>query len=117
MIPRKLYENFRGYFYRKMEKQNDQIKRIKQMERHLNKANKAICSLKKSIENFKNNSGPIHELEQYYTSPLWKKDFQDDHKGILPSNLKRGVLSEDGIYNLLENLKEIKEELRDIICR
>ena len=42
----------------------------------------------------------IAELESYYGSAEWKKDFADDEKGLLPEGLKRGVLSEDGIYNL-----------------
>ena len=45
----------------------------------------------------------IKQLDKYYRSPLWKEDFAADEAGKLPSNLKRGVLSEDGLYNLLEN--------------
>ena len=41
-------------------------------------------------------------LSEYYTSPAWKRDFAADEAGLLPKDLKRGVLSEDGIYNLLE---------------
>lgn len=52
----------------------------------------------------------IDALESYYTSPEWKQDFADDEAGLLPSNLKRGVLSEDGIYNLLERYREIESE-------
>ena len=52
----------------------------------------------------------IDALESYYTSPEWKQDFADDEEGLLPSNLKRGVLSEDGIYNLLERYREIESE-------
>ncbi len=44
----------------------------------------------------------INELEAYYRSAEWKKDFEDDEAGRLPKGLKRGVLSEDGIYNLIE---------------
>ncbi|MBR1848500.1 MAG: DUF4298 domain-containing protein [Lachnospiraceae bacterium] len=40
-------------------------------------------------------------LEAYYTSGLWKEDFVADEEGQLPADLKRGVLSEDGIYNLI----------------
>lgn len=42
-------------------------------------------------------------LEAYYTSKDWRYDFELDEAGLLPAGLKRGVLSEDGIYNLLEN--------------
>lgn len=48
-------------------------------------------------------------LSEYYTSALWKQDFADDEAGLLPQDLKRGVLSEDGVYNLLEKCKEITE--------
>ena len=48
----------------------------------------------------------ISELEAYYTSDEWKQDFA---AGLLPKGLKRGVLSEDGIYNLLEEYKEVSE--------
>ena len=37
----------------------------------------------------------------------WKKDFEDDEKGLLPKELKRGVLSEDGIYNLRDAGKAV----------
>lgn len=49
----------------------------------------------------------IKELEDYYTSPLWMQDFEADERGLLPSGLKRGVLSEDGIDDLLERYKDL----------
>jgi len=45
----------------------------------------------------------LQKLDAYYRSETWKQDFADDEAGLLPKNLKRGVLSEDGLYNLLEN--------------
>lgn len=44
----------------------------------------------------------LRQLAEYYSSPAWKLDFAADEAGLLPKDLKRGVLSEDGIYNLLE---------------
>jgi GNAT superfamily N-acetyltransferase len=44
------------------------------------------------------------ELEAYYTGSAWKRDFAADEAGLLPRELRRGVLSEDGIYDLLEDL-------------
>ena len=49
----------------------------------------------------KGSSEDLKVLEKYYTSADWKKDFALDEAGLLPVGLKRGVLSEDGIYNLL----------------
>ena len=51
----------------------------------------------------------ISELEAYYLSDEWKLDFADDEKGLFPKTLPRGVLSEDGIYNLLEEYREVSE--------
>ena len=44
----------------------------------------------------------LSELSAYYNSDAWKRDFAADEAGLLPKDMKRGVLSEDGIYNLLE---------------
>ncbi len=40
-------------------------------------------------------------LEDYYSSGEWRKDYEADEAGLLPAGLKRGVLSQDGVYNLL----------------
>lgn len=41
-------------------------------------------------------------LEAYYTSGAWREDYEADERGELPPNLKRGVLSQDALYNLLD---------------
>ena len=51
----------------------------------------------------------VSELKTYYESVKWRKDFENDKAGLLPKNLKRGLLSEDGIYNLLEEYREVSE--------
>ena len=50
-------------------------------------------------------SGSVDQLKalsKYYSSDAWKRDFAADEAGLLPKDLKRGVLSEDGIYALSE---------------
>ena len=47
----------------------------------------------------------MSDIEAYYTGEDWKQDFADDEAGLLPDTLKRGVLSEDRIYNLLEEYR------------
>ena len=41
-------------------------------------------------------------LAGYMESGLWLSDYMADERGELPRDLKRGVLSQDGIWNLLE---------------
>ena len=51
----------------------------------------------------------IHILSEYYGSDEWKQDFADDEAGLLPKDLKRGVLSEDGIWNVLSSEESEQE--------
>ena len=78
--------------------QTPQIKRIKKYESYLIEAQQLLSS----GENPDRLKYLISELQAYYESVKWRKDFESDEAGLLPKNLKRGVLSEDGIYNLLE---------------
>ena len=41
-------------------------------------------------------------LDTYYTSGNWREDYEADDRGELPPDLKRGVLSQDALYDLLE---------------
>ncbi len=56
----------------------------------------------------------LSTLEAYYTSSAWLTDFEADEAGLLPPDLKRGVLSEDGIYNLLEEYNRVEEEVKEM---
>lgn len=40
-------------------------------------------------------------LEDYCDSGLWLADYDRDARGELPADLKRGVLAQDGLYELL----------------
>ena len=40
-------------------------------------------------------------LTDYYENGQWLRDYEMDEQGLIPPEVKRGVLSEDGIYNLL----------------
>jgi len=88
-----------------------QISRIRQMERRLNRAQKAAQRLESALDKWLATMDDIAALNEYYGSELWRQDLADDEAGLLPDGLKRGVLSEDGIWNLLAGSKELKERL------
>ncbi len=48
------------------------------------------------------------ELSEYLASGDWQSDYELDEKKLLPSplELKRGVLSQDGLYELLCKLRD-----------
>ena len=85
-----------------------QIKRITRHETLMNKAEQLIKVYSK--DNADELCEIMNKLEGYYLSDEWKQDFSDDGAGLLPPDLKRGVLSEDGIYNLIEKYKELQDE-------
>ena len=85
--------------------------RITHMENLLDKSTEVIHRLEQALEDFTALQPDIAELEAYYTSPQWRKDFEADEAGKLPQDLKRGVLSEDGLWNVLEDYKRLSSVL------
>ncbi len=81
---------------------------IKWMEQRFNNALAAIMD--GTTDSLKTIKEDIAELNKYYSSELWKMDFAADEAGHLPPALKRGVLSEDGIWNLLSDYREIQKK-------
>ena len=92
---------------------DEQLQRIRKMERHLNRASAALKRLSSALDKYDEAKEDIAVLSAYYASNDWKQDFADDEAGRLPKNLKRGVLSEDGIWNLLEEHRELQNRIKD----
>ena len=42
-------------------------------------------------------------LSEYLSGGGWLQDYERDERGLFPAGLKRGVLSQDGHYDLLED--------------
>ena len=40
-------------------------------------------------------------LETYYASGEWREDYEADERGELPYDMKRGILAQDALYDLL----------------
>jgi hypothetical protein len=89
-----------------------QLARIRLMERHLNRATAAVKRLEAAFDKWEDAQEAIAALEEYYGSDLWKQDLADDEAGRLPADLKRGVLSEDGIWNILTDARDLTARLK-----
>lgn len=89
---------------------NEQIKRIMQMESLLNAALSLIKKNSLSPEEMQTLKQLVDQLDVYYSGPLWRMDYEADEKGLLPRELNRGVLSEDGIWNLLTDYTALLDE-------
>ncbi len=92
----------------------EQAERIRQMEQRLERSAAAVMALSAALDRYEEVKEDISALEAYYDSETWKQDFADDEAGLLPPSLKRGVLSEDGIWNLLTDARELVERLHAI---
>ena len=92
----------------------EQAERIRQMEQRLERSAAAVMALSAALDRYEEVKEDISALEAYYGSETWKQDFADDEAGLLPPDLKRGVLSEDGIWNLLTDARELVERLHAI---
>lgn len=86
----------------------NQIERIQYMEQILDEGTEAVQALEDALERYQALKPRLKELEVYYTSPLWMQDFEDDSAGKLPRDLKRGVLSEDAVYDLLASIQSLE---------
>ena len=77
------------------------------MESILDKATHKMDALEKMISEYEDFQSEIKKLEAYDTSQQWKDDYAMDEVGSFPQKLKRGVLSQDGIWNMLERNREL----------
>ena len=95
-----------------MEDNKKQVARIRLMEQRLNRAVVAVKRLEVALDKYEEVQEDIAALDEYYGSKLWQQDLADDEAGRLPEGLNRGVLSEDGIWNLLSDCKDLNERLK-----
>ena len=89
----------------------EQLKRIAYMEQILEEGCAAAAELEKALEHYRQLEDRLQELFDYYFSPLWRQDLEDDRAGKLPADLKRGVLSEDAVYDLFTSDTHLRHYL------
>ena len=99
----------------------NQIERIKKMSAMLKSSQEAcieldaaLTRLAEAIEKYDAERDHIEELSADSDSENWIKDFSDDEAGLIPKDIDRGALSEDGIYNLLSNQRYVEDILQQL---
>lgn len=75
--------------------------RIAKMEMYLDDSCVAIEALSDALREYEEIQDKYFELVKYYSSQEWMADFEADEAGLIPAELKRGVLSEDAVYDLI----------------
>ena len=95
----------------------EQVERIRQMEQQFEKASAATKELSAALDKYLKAQEAIQILSDYYGSDVWKQDFVDDESKRLSKDLKRGVLSEDAIWNLLADSHELNQCLQEVATK
>ena len=90
------------------------IDRIRKNEERLDNINNCIKNVENALEEFKKNKKSINMLNKYYGSNNWFKDKDAFEKNEI-SNVKAGVLSEDAVWNMNEDINDLITEMKAII--
>ena len=91
------------------------IARVNKMEQNFNACLKAEKELSAALENYKNALDGFAELAAYYDGGDWKDDYEADEAGKLTAVPKKGVLSQDGLYDLLADNKELTVDMLKLL--
>lgn len=93
----------------------NRIQRIQKMEQYFDAASEAVNALSEALDKYEEAQKALMKLSEYLDGPMWIGDFEADEAGKLPKDLKRGVLSEDGLYDLLAKNRIMVAQMADAI--
>ena len=89
--------------------------RVAYYEVILDQATIVADQMETALQAYEAVQGNLKKLESYYAGPKWKEDYEADEAGLFPADLKRGVLSQDAVYDLLERYQELESRMREIL--
>lgn len=90
------------------------MKRIIDNEKRLDTLNNIVLNLDKDLTDLENNLNEYYKLNNYYGSKNWLKDKEDFENGKI-NNIKAGVLSEDAVWNLDEDINDLLIRMNKLI--
>ncbi len=93
------------------------IERITEMERCLDASRAAVDRLAEAFDAYEAVQKDYIKLSDYYGSAKWNEDYEADEAGRIPKDLKRGVLSEDAVYDLITDNHELVVRMMKVITK
>lgn len=93
----------------------DLLARVREMEDRYDELTRVLAGLDEAISEYKTFLPDLEALREYMESGQWKQDFEADEAGRIPAEVKRGVLSEDGLYELLQGADRVLEMARGVL--
>lgn len=82
------------------------IQRVQKMEQYLDDILEGLHEDDQNIGEDEVLQEKLKDLSEYYSNGLWLEDYDRDCAGEFPRDLKRGVLSQDTLYDLFEELRQ-----------
>ncbi len=90
------------------------LDRIAEMERALDRAAAAAEALDAALSAWEGAQGDFAALAAYMESGEWLADYLADEEGRIPKDMKRGVLSQDALYDLLTEQGRLRGKMREL---
>lgn len=90
------------------------IERIEENEKRLDNLIDIVNRLEKDLDDFESNKKDLKLLKKYYGSKNWFKD-KEAFESKKISNVKAGVLSEDAVWNTLDDLDNLIKRMSKIV--
>ena len=89
------------------------VERIIENEKKFDEVISVVNNLELSLNSFENIKETIEDLNKYYGSNEWFIDKENIENGKI-DNVKNGILSEDGFWNVYVDIKEIAKRMNKI---
>ena len=90
------------------------IERIEENEKRLDNLIDIVNRLEKDLDDFESNKKDLKLLKKYYGSKNWFKDKEAFERKKI-SSVKAGVLSEDAVWNTLDDLDNLIKRMSKIV--
>ena len=90
------------------------INRIIINEERFDKVSNSVKKLEEALSDFESTKKDLLLLNKYYGNKNWHKD-KEAYENCKIERIKAGVLSEDGVYNMLCDLDEIIKDMKRVI--
>lgn len=91
------------------------IVKIEKLENDFGLVRSVANDMDEALYNFAAIQRRIERLFQYQESGEWQKDFEADERGELPKNMKRGILSEDALDELLTDVTLLRDRMKELL--
>ena len=90
--------------------------RVERMEQYLDEVTTALAADGDAARADVSLREKLRALAEYQESGLWLRDYEADERGELPRDLKRGVLAQDTLHDLLCDWKTEQAGAEEPFC-